>query len=400
MENNILSGVRVLEVDNGLAQYAGKILADMGADVIKIEPPEGVPARQIPPFYHDQPGLNQSLHFWHYNTSKRSVVIDIFGEEGREAFEKLAGTADVILDGMGFNVMASCGLGYNDLRKKFPRLNYCYVTAFGSDGPWAAYQSSDIVNQALGGTMSLCGYGNEGLRTPPIAPAGGQAANLVSVIAVSGIVSALIHTQKSNEGQLIDVAAHDAINASTEFAAPYWEFQRVNVIRQSSRHAFPTVRPPVIHRCKDGKYFVCLNLYMDDKRYEELIEWFDSAGMADELRDEKFNSEAKRKQNQAEFVEIIGRFCAMHDSDYLFLEAQKRRMPWGPVNYPHELVHDPHIVEDRQFFQQVVHEDLGEAVLYPGAPYKFSGTPWQIQRRPPRLGEHTQEVLQEIGVQL
>lgn len=392
-----LSGVRVLELDLGVAQYAGKLLADMGAEVIKIEPLEGTPARKVGPFYHGDPHKDRSLHFWHYNTSKRSITLDFSQADGQEIFKKLAGRADIVLDGLGVGVMASYNIGYERLREEYPELVYCCVTPFGLDGPWTEYRSSDLVSLGLGGPMSAIGY-DDVQDTPPIAPAGGQAAHVSSMIAAIGILGALTYRAQGGEGQLVDVSTHEALAVSTEMSIPYWEYQQVNVTRQTGRHARPDVTPPWNHQCLDGKFFSTLPLYLDDKRFAAMVEWFDSEGMAEDLADDRYSTDDHRSEEMHHIIDVISRFCANHTSEYMFQEAQKRRLPWGPINAPDELYHDPHLADDREVFTEVNHEEIGEMITYPGAPYKFMGTPWNVSRRPPKLGEHTREVLGEVGL--
>lgn len=394
VDKNALTGIRVLELDNGLAQYAGKILADMGADVIKIEPPGGAPTRKAAPFYKEEFDINKSLYFWNYNTSKRSMVLELSETKDVEKFVKLAGTADIILDGMGYNVLKSYNIDYNNLLNQYPNLIYCSITPFGIDGPWAHFKSSDIVQMAMGGTMSICGYDDEDL--PPVAPTGGQSGHMTGVIAATSILAAIVHRQENNEGQFVDVSAHEALSFTTEFDKPFWEFQQTNMIRQTGRHAFHAVRPRWNHRCSDGKYLVAHTTYIDKKRFRELVKWFDSKGLAEDLTDEKYEDDTFRRENLAHVVDVIGRFCAHFPSDYIFHEAQQQRLPWAPVNYPFELVDDPHLSIDRQMFVEVNHDDIEDTILYPGAPYKLSRTKWGINKRPPSLGEHTDQVLDEI----
>jgi crotonobetainyl-CoA:carnitine CoA-transferase CaiB-like acyl-CoA transferase len=394
--HSALQGIRVLELDNGMTQYAGKMLADMGADVIKVEPLSGAPARRIGPFYHDDPDINQSLHFWHYNTSKRSITIDLSKSDGQDIFRRLAHKSDIILDGLGPQLMESYQLDYANLSTQIPSLIYCQVTPFGSDGPWASLKNSDLVHLALGGPMGACGY-DDILDAPPIAPTGGQSAHITSTMAAVSILSALHYRELTGEGQFLDVAVHDAIAVSTEMHIPFWEHQHINVKRNTGRHAMPHHTPPWVHHCRDGKYLLALPLYMTDDRFSALVEWFDSRGMAEDLKDEKYRREEDRSPKMHHVTEVIGRFCAKHDSNYMFHEGQKRKLAWGPVNSPDELYSVPHL-KDREFFVDVKHDELGETFQYPGAPYKFMGTKWQISKRPPLLGEHSLDILNEVGI--
>lgn len=388
MAERALEGLRVLEFDKaGETQFAGKILADMGADVIKVEPIGGVAARRVPPFFRDVEDANASLYFWHYNTSKRSIEVNLADAADANLVALLLEHTDVILDGVGLQGQIP---GFSESwQEKYPRLLYCRVTPFGNDGPWAGFLSSDII-QLAGGVSAECGY--EAPGTPPISPSGGQANHLAGLMSAIGVMAGLCYRDRAGIGQEIDVAAHDVVAVSTEMGIPFWEFQHVNVVRQGGRHARPEVSAPWMHLCADGKYFCALPLYLDDRRFAAMSEWFESEGMSDDLMEPEYRDGSYRNPRMDHIIDVIRRFCLQHESGYLFYESQKRRLPWAPVNSPDELCQDPHLSEDRGVFEEVAHEELNRHFLYPGAPYKLSGTPWEITRRPPLLGEHNQEV--------
>lgn len=387
-QRGALTGVTVLELDNGLAQYCGKLLADLGAEVIKIEPPGGAPARRVPPFASGMTGPNASLHFWHYNTNKRSVVLDLSQDTGRTALRKLAAKADVILDGLEVNQLDALGLGADVLTDLNPRLIYTRVTPFGQSGPWANYRSSDLVQLALGGTMGMTGYDDlEGHDSYPIAPAGGHAAHFTGTMAAVATLAALNAREHTKLGQVVDVAAHDVLAISNELALPHWEYEGKDVYRHTGRHANSRqYTPRQMFRCRDGKYLMCLTLYIRElSRWQDLVAWFDSKGLAEDLHDEKFKSLSYRKENQDHIVDVIERFCAQVDTDELFREAQRRRLPWGPVNPVWEVMNDPHLREDRGAIVEAEQPELGRKVLYPGAPYIFEKTPWALRSTAPAL---------------
>ena len=153
-----------------------------------------------------------------------------------------------------------------------------------------------------------------------------------------------------------------------------------------------------IHLCKDGKYVSILNLYLNNTQFKSLADWFDSQGLAEDLKDDKYLSSSYRKEQMGHILDVIGRFCKQNTSDYIFKEGQKLRLPWAPIHAPEDLVNDPQLSIDRKFYQSVEHEDLGKSFLYPGDSYGFTGSPYKIQRRAPHLGEHTKEILDELGV--
>ncbi|WP_345384354.1 CaiB/BaiF CoA transferase family protein [Pseudonocardia yuanmonensis] len=393
--STMLEGLTVLELDDGLAEFAGKLLADSGAEVIKIEPPRGAPGRAVAPFVGSTPDRT-SLQFEHYNTSKQSVVLDLTSEADRILLTRLAARADVVLDGLGAGVADSLGVGHTELSAVNPALIYCAVTPFGCDGPWAGFAATDLTQLALGGVMASCGYDDgadyadgTGYSGAPVAPTGGHVKHLVGMMAVMATLAAVLELGTSGRGQFVDVSAHEATAVSTEMAVPFWLYQQREVHRHTARHAMPARTPRWQHRCADGKYLLALPLYIDDARFAALVEWFDSEGMAEDLADEKYRRSMQREDHMFHVVDVIGRFCARHDSDHLFREAQARRLPWAPVNSPDELLADPHFTEHRDTFVSVPAH--GGVHLYAQPPFLIGhGT---SIRPAPRLGEHTRDVL-------
>lgn len=390
-----LAGVRVLEFDDdGLTAFGGKLLADLGADVIAVEPPNGVVTRRIPPFHDDIDDPNRSLHFWFYHGSKRSVVLDPAAQTSVQQLNGLLGGTTVVLDGLATPLLTRLGMSRVDLQREFPALVYCRVSPFGDSGPWAGHRSSDLVQLALGGVMASTGY-DDVPGAPPIAPGGGQSAHLVGMAVATGVTAALMHRRRTGRGQIVDIAAHDVVSVSTEMAFAYWEYQRVNPRRQTGRHARPYDSPPWNHRCRDGRYFCALPLYLSDDRFAAMVDWFDEHGQAEDLAAPQYTATHDRASRMDHVVDVIARFCAAHDSGYLFLEAQKRRLPWAPVNSPRDLLDDAHLAE-RQAFCVVHHDEAGACLTHPGAPYRMSATPWRTPAPAPRLGQHNDEVLHRL----
>jgi len=390
VEKAALKGITVLEIGDQLTQFAGKLLADMGAEVIKVEPKEGAPSRKIGPFYKDSPDQNGSLYFWNYNTSKKSITLQLETKEGQEKVTQLLHDADVILEGNKPGQMKEWGLDYVTLSKRFPTLVYCSVTPFGQEGPWSQYQSSDIVQLALGGIMAVTGY-DDVPDAPPIAPTGGQSYHLAGYFAAMGIVSALLHRDFKKEGQFIDISVHDCVTVSTEMSLPYWIYQKEHVIRQTGRHALPNRSVRWNLKCKDDKYILVLNTYLDTKRWKGLVSWLSSYQLEEDLADERYVDDKYRAQRMEHVTDVLERFCIQFDSEYIYHKAQSIGLPWAPVRAPEDMIHDKHLREDRKVFASVYHPEVNESFTYPGAPYKLHETPWGISKRPPLLGEHNEE---------
>jgi crotonobetainyl-CoA:carnitine CoA-transferase CaiB-like acyl-CoA transferase len=207
----VLSPYRVLDLTTERGLLCGQILGDLGADVIKIEPPGGEPCRRIGPFLHDIPHPEHSLSFWYYNTSKRGMTLDINTADGRDLFRRLAAIADVVVETFRPGYLSSLGCDYAMLSRKNPGLVLCSLTPFGQTGPWRDYLSSDLLHMAAGGEMASSGYDQADVpNAPPIAPGGGNAWHMGCHFAYMAIVAALVHRTVSGCGQYIDASIHEA----------------------------------------------------------------------------------------------------------------------------------------------------------------------------------------------
>lgn len=390
-----LAGVRVVEMDDGDAQYAGMLLATLGADVVKVEPPGGAPTRCAAPFAGGVDDGAHSLPFLHYNTAKRSVVLDLDRPADLAALHELVAAADVLLDGLGPDGAAGVGLDDATLDRLAPGLVHVVVTPFGRTGPWRNHRASDVVSMSLGGVTGQTGYDavDEQPGTP-ITPVGHQARHFGGVLAATYTVAAL-RDRPAGGVRTIDVALHDSIAVSTEIPVSVWEFGRQEVFRHTGRHASAVLHTPEWQfRCADGGWLCALTLYLNDRRFAEILDWFDGAGLAHDLHAERFGTESDRVDNMPEIVDTIERFCAERDSVELFHEAQRRALPWARIQPVAAIATDPHL-HDRAFFTAVEGPD--------GAPLPQPGLPWcgmptvftagSGRVRAPRLGEDTPEVL-------
>ena len=391
------AGLRVLELVEEAGQWCGKLMADMGADVIKIEPPGGETARTVGPFYKDVPHPDRSLSFWHYNTSKRSITLNLKTEVGRRLFRRLAEKADVILETYRPGYMASVGLGYQDLKNDNPGLIMCSLTPFGQRGPWKDYRTSDLLHLAAGGQMASCGYTEDDVPdAPPIAPGGGQSWHIGSHFACMAIGAALVHRTVTGRGQYIDASIHDACALTTEAAVNHYIYSKEIVRRQTGRHASPSPTDTTQHRCMDGNYVnvaAQIRDRMTSDRLDVLGEWMDEMGLARDLLDEKMRHPDAITDNEL-FLYLIGNITR----DEMYRGGQERGFNIGAVWSPEEVMKDQHL-EDRGFWAEVEYPEVSERFRHPGPAGILNGSPWAISRRAPLLGEHNEEVLcGELGL--
>jgi crotonobetainyl-CoA:carnitine CoA-transferase CaiB-like acyl-CoA transferase len=393
-----LSGLRVLELADEKGQFCGKLMADLGADVIKIEPPGGESTRSVGPFLDDIPHPDRSLSFWHYNTSKRGVTINLERKDGQDLFRRLASTADIVLETLTPGYLASINLAYEELKNGNPKLIMCSLTPFGQSGPWRDYQSTDMLHMAAGGQMASCGYDDSDLPdAPPIAPGGGNAWHTGAHYAYIGIMAALIYRTVTGHGQYIDASVHDACALTTESAVATYIYRGDVVIRQTGRHHSTAPTPRSQFRAKDGKYVNAGTGGRDNPAWvRRIAEWMDSHGLADDLMEERYlDPEFVRKNTNHIVDEVIANFIANRTADEVYHEAQERGFPWGVVRTPEDLLNDPHL-DHREFWTEVEHPELDRSFIYPGNGSIFNGTPWHISRRAPLVGEHNDEVFIEI----
>jgi crotonobetainyl-CoA:carnitine CoA-transferase CaiB-like acyl-CoA transferase len=406
----MLTGLRVIEVADERAEYAGLLLAGLGAEVVKIEPPEGNATRRIGPFLEDRPGLERSLFFWNYNRSKKSVVLDLQEPRGCEHLLRLLRGADVLLDASCGALNAALGLDRAALGTRFPQLVTARMTPFGDDGPWADFKGSDLIHLALGGVMMNCGYDPDPrleYDTPPIAPQVWHAYHIAGEQLATGIIAALIHRQRSGEGQDVSVAVHEAVSKNPEQDLMYWVMRRVPLWRLTCRHASegPNHSPSICHT-KDGRWFITHGMGARDlknlvpllSKYNAQADLQPPAPEAD-LRARQVPGTAGTDEARSHMLDVVQRFVrAWTYRDMPWREAQDAGLLWAPLRKPHENALDEHWLA-RKTFAEIEHPELGRSFRYPTSKWLSNKTSWQAGRRAPLLGEDTEAVLAEAARQ-
>jgi len=396
-----LAGLRVLELADEKGQFCGKLLGDLGADVVKVEPPGGERNRHVGPFLDDIPHPERSLSFWYYNTSKRSITLNLETADGRQLFTRLAASADIFLETFRPGFMASLGLDYEFLRRQNSRLIMCALTPFGQTGPWRDYLSSDLLHMAAGGEMASCGYDEVDVpNAPPIAPGGGNAWHMGCHYAYIAITAALFYRTVSGQGQYIDASIHEACALTTEAAVANYVYRGEVLRRQTGRHHAAGPTPRTQFRAKDGGYVCALvGGRLNPKFVRDLAELLDSYGMAGDLKDPKYQDQAVITANTSHIIDdLIANFIASLPAEEVYHAAQERGFTWGVVRAPEALLEDAHL-HDRSFWKQVEHPELGRNFTYPGEAAIYGDSPWRISRRAPLIGEHNTEILcDELGL--
>jgi len=387
-----LQGVRVLEMGDESVEYCGRMLAGLGADVVRVEPPEGSPSRHAGPFLDDEPGPDRSLAFWADNVGKRSVVVPHDADA-----QGLCGAADVVVHTFGPARAAAAGLDYDALAARRPGIVVCALTPFGQSGPWADYLADDLILMALGGSMAACGYasGPEGYDTPPLACLGDQAWRTAATYAAIAVLAALCWRGERVEGggpggdgargQFIDVSAHECSASMTE-----WHLMTYlcsGFVHRRGPH--PTLTG------SDGREVAALNPdFLGPHVFANMLEMLERDGVAGPLSDPEFADPAHRAANYREVWRALKRLAEKHDGEALYRLGQQAGLPWGVIRSPDEVLADRHL-RARGHFVELEHPEHGRRAPYPGAPFLAPASPWVMDRRPPNLGEHTDEVRAE-----
>jgi len=404
-----LGDIRVLDLADEKGLYCTKILADLGADVIKIEKPGGDRARFIGPFYHDEPEPEKSLYWFQFNSNKRSITLNLETADGQEIVKKLVEKADIMVETFPPGHLDGMGLGYPVLRGINPSLILTSITPFGQTGPYKDFKASDIVGQAMGGIMYLAGFPED----PPNRLYGSQAYHMASVQAACGTLTALYIREMTGEGQHVDVSMQEAVSIAQETAMQTYDLRR-EIRRRTAVSGLAPAHPGMgTFECKDGY----VNIFMLTGLWLILLDWMESEGMAGDIREKHrevlqklddlffifglaMNREAYDrflKEEYAPVDEHLKAFLKSHTKQELYDGAQQRRLQLSMVSTIEDLLENPQL-EALGYFVHVEHPELGASLKYPGVPYHLSETPCRIRERAPLVGEHNFEIYErELG---
>ncbi len=394
---SLLGAFRVLDLTDEKGLFCGKILADLGADVIKIEAPGGDRTRQIGPYYGDEADPEKSLYWFYTNLNKRGITLDLEKNEGREIFKQLVRTADFVIESFDPGYMVGLGLGYENLEKINLRIIMTSITPYGQTGPQKDFRHSDICGWAMGGMMNLCG-------DPDRAPVwtAHQAEFHGGLQGALGSMVAYFYREMTGEGQHVDVSIQQAIMLTLTIAAEYWDILEINISRSGSaiplaRRGLPPLLMPQISHCKDG--YVVLTVMVGASPVNRLsnaalVNLMDQDGMAEGLKDIDIGALSASTISQEEYDDImkpIQKWLLTKTKAELYEAAIQHSILMAPVNNVRDILEDPHL-QAREYWAKVMHPELNDQISYPGAPVKLSACPWNVRRRPPLIGEHNEEI--------
>jgi crotonobetainyl-CoA:carnitine CoA-transferase CaiB-like acyl-CoA transferase len=373
-----LENIRVLDLSRFIAgPHCAMLLADMGADVIKVERPGGEDGRQIPPFVD-----GHSVYTMVFNRNKRAVTVNTRAERGRELLKKLVRWADVVVENYRPGTMEKMGLGYEQLKELNPRIILTSISGFGQTGPYRDRALFDAVAQAMSGLM----YRNGEPDDPPTFTGIFLADYLSGIYAAYGTVLALFHRERTGEGQLVDVASLDAMFSG--MGLPAMGYLALNEVWPRTGRRDPYAAPSSVFEARDGYVYLHGGTQPMFKRLAPTI------GRPELLEDPRFATWRNRMEHIEEIEEIVGSWVRQYSVEEVGAKLEEAGIPFSPVLDIPEVVTNPQLAA-RDMIVETEHSEAGR-ISVPGVTVKLSETPGSVRTAPPAIGEHNQEVFADL----
>jgi crotonobetainyl-CoA:carnitine CoA-transferase CaiB-like acyl-CoA transferase len=406
----MLSSYRILDLTNERGFICGKVLADLGADVIKIEKPGGDPARSIGPFYHDIPDPEKSLYWFAFNTNKRGITLDIETADGQEIFKRLIKNADIVIESFDPGYMDKLGLGYSTLSQVNPRMIMTSITGFGQTGPYKDYKAPDIVVWALSGNAYMTGDPD---RAPVMSSFPFSYIVAGALQAAVGTMVALNHREMIGEGQHVDASTQVSLTWPVSCEPPGMWIEDGTIMKRMGRvwrrpqvvagRKTVWVGAPMIYQCKDGDInFAIMAGLSYGTSTNALSKWVESEGMASETTKgidwTKVEWSTVSQEVVDEVVKDFSRFFMTRTKAELYEGASQRGVMLYPVLTPKDMLELSQL-KFRDYWVEVDHPELGTSITYHGPFLKTSETFDRVYRRAPLMGEHNEDVyIRELGM--
>lgn len=395
------TGCRVLDLTDEKGLLCGKLFADLGATVIKIEPPGGSLSRRTGPFFKDIPHPEKSLYWFALNRGKKSITLNIETIDGREIFKQLIIKTDVIVESFSPGYMKVLGLDYNSIAHLNHRLVYTSISHYGQDGPYRNFKGCDLVAMALSGYLNLCGDSDR----PPVRISLPQAYFHSGAEAAAATAMAYYHSLMTGEGQHADISVQESLIWLLMQAQMYWNVQQINPPRvgQCWVTAATGVRSTLNWECRDGYITYLLMGGAEARRARNLVTWMKEEGMASDFLEQLdwekvFDISVVSQENINRITEPIAKFFKTHTKSELLEEAIRRDIQLFPVFTTTDMLNDMQL-KTRDYWDTVKHDELDAILTYPGPFIKFNKTPIKKTGRAPLIGEHNEEIyIKELGL--
>jgi crotonobetainyl-CoA:carnitine CoA-transferase CaiB-like acyl-CoA transferase len=396
----MLNHLRALDLTDDKGFLCGKILADLGADVIKVERPGGDPSRKIGGFWGDTNDPEKSLYWFAYNSNKRGITLDIETDAGRKIFRELVITADFIIESFPTGYLDKLGIGYADLSSINKGIIMASITPFGQAGPYRDYKGPDIVVMGMSGTLYQTGE----YDGPPVHISMPQACLHAGADAAVGCMVAYYHREATGEGQHVDVSMQQSAAWFQANAVPTFELNG-GILRRSGAYRAGMSKDAghrQVWQCKDGYlFFNVIGGRTGAKSLSALVAWMGEEGLATDYQRnmdwDNFDMFTVTKEEMQKILQPVGEFFLKHTSQELLEGAVKRGVSLGPLSSMQDLLND-RCLNERHFWKEIEHPELGVSLTYPREFVRSSEIDCSTRLRAPLIGEHNEEVYAEIGI--
>jgi crotonobetainyl-CoA:carnitine CoA-transferase CaiB-like acyl-CoA transferase len=378
-----LSNLKIIEVGEMVsAPYATKLMADLGAEVIKVERPgSGDKARTRGPFPGHSPHPEKSGLFLYLNANKYGITLDLSKPDGMLLLERLVAEADALIHNVWPPDMDRTGLSYERMCKINPRLVMTSITPFGLTGPKRNWRAEELTIWSAGGVCVLNGAGPDYPELPPLKTFGSQSGFQGGVHGAVATMGAIIAQTRDGEGQHVDVSVQESIASQLELTFEFWPYMGLIATRLGRK----PIQPVESMQCKDGWIYLCC---VEEHQWRGFVEVMGNPEWASE---EIFADRVKRAENWEALKLFLEDYCAQHTVLELYKKVQEKRVPFAPVSTMGDLVNSDHL-KARGFFIEIKHP-VADTQLYPGAPLKYHAMPWEIRMPAPTLGQHNAQIL-------
>ncbi len=393
----LLSGLNILDLADEKAGCCSKLLADMGARVLKVERPGGDASRNRGPFAGNRPHPEKSLSFFYNNTGKLAITLNIEHVKGKHLFFELVKKYDVVVESFTPGYLDNIGMGFESLSRINPKIILASVTGFGQTGPRRDYKTCDLVSSAYGGQMYVTG------DSKPLKHYGDQSYLTASLFAAIGILLAVRKRRMTGKGEHLDISIQEAVSATLDHVMVRYFYENCIPERQGSRHWDNLFH---IFPCRDG--FIQITFF---DKWNTLVEWLDSEGMAQDLNHKRYRDQKFRRKHLDHIIKVLGNWTRTHTKNELFELGQLMQFPWAPVHSPREIVESPQLIE-RGFFKDICETDDTNIdkctrlplTLDPVQPHPIlrapliAGNNYDIYHKELRISEKELNALSSLGV--